>query len=514
MPIFDLALPDGRTLTLEAPNEQSALSAATEWHAANPKTAQNKGYGENFAEMATESAGQLGRGVGQLHNAWDFATSGAGRNVVPDTPANRIAGGFSALDPSGPQAPLTTSEHRAANRQAIGDLVRGFGNTVFGALGTAYSPINAAMRTYVGQPVESATGSKGAGTAAEITTGLFGPQAVTRAARFVGRTIAAKPSFEKIEEAATAGFRSPEVRNLEVKPDAPQAWANSLRTKLTDDGRSDITAPQTWRILSRLDNVPPGATVTGNNLASIRKELQAVAKETKDFKATEDASAATAAIKELDKFIVSGISPRDVIRGDPVAAQRVWNEARGNWAQTAKIRAADRRQIEADARANSSYSGLNFDNTMRQKMRDVATGPAGRGFNRPGERGAVERVVYGSPERNALRVGSSMLGGGGGIGATGVGALGTAATAGSAVPFWGAAAPFVGMGLRVVQNALTARDMDKLNVVLRANSPLARQQGGVRQDVALPLIAANIPPWFSNAVALQLLSRSSPFSGE
>lgn len=468
------------------------------------------GYMANFKEMATEGAGRLGRGVGQLHNAWDFASSGAGRNVVVDTPANRVAGGFSALDPSGPQAPLTTTEHQAANRQAIGDAVRGFGNVVSGTMGAAYAPLNAALRTYVGQPVEQATGSKAAGTAAELATGLFGPSVVTRGIGAIGRGAAIKPTPEAIQTAARQGFQSPVVRGMEVQSAPVTAWSQSLRGDLTSRGLGDVTADKTWRILGRLDNAPSGAPVTGNNLQSLRQELGTVAKERgPDFQATPDAAAATRAIERLDQFVATGIQPRDVVAGDPAAAARVWTEARGNYAQFAKMRAADRRQMQAEMQASGAHSGLNFDNNMRQKMRDVATGPAGRGFTGPGEREAIERVVQGSPERNTLRTVSNLAGGGGGIGAT---VTGTAAALGTGNP-WAALIGPAGMGARAVQNRMASRDMDRLNEVLRANSPLARQQGGGAQDVARALMSTSLTPRQRNLIAAQILSRLPPLPG-
>lgn len=499
MAIYDLALPDGRTLTLEAPNEQAAMTAATDWHASNPKVdTASKGYGANFSEMATESSGQLGRGVGQLHNAWDFAASGAGRNLAPDNPAGRVASGFSALDPASPQV-FTEGEHRVANREAIGNVVSGFGNTVQGALGTVYSPLNAAFRTYVGQPVERATGSKELGTAAELAAGFFGPSALTRVAQKVGRTIAAKPSADEIQAAATAGFQSPVVRGLEVRSAPVQTWSQTLRADLTRAGLDDIRAADTWRTLARLDNAPAGGAVTGNNLQSLRMSLAETAKARgPDFQPTPDAAAATRAIRSLDDFVAGGIGPRDVIRGNPTEAAATWAEARANYAQYAKIRAADRRQIQAEGNTGSAHSGLNYDNTMRQKMRDIATGPAGRGFTGPGEREAVERVVQGSPERNFLRVTSGAMGGGGGLGAL---ASGSAAGFGGGLGWAGAAVPAAGMALRIGQNALTARDMDRLNAVLRANAPLAN---GPTQGVARGLMGADLPDWIRNAVAMRM----------
>lgn len=475
------------------------------------EAAPQPGYVANFKQMATEGAGQLARGTAQLHNAWDFASSGAGRNVVPDTPANRVAGGFSALDPSGPQAPLTTAEHRGANRQAIGDTVRGFGNVVSGAMGAAYSPVNAALRTYVGQPVAQATGSPTAGTAAEIATGLFGPSVLGRVAGFAGRKIASKPTGEQIEAAGSAGFESPVVRSLEIRPTAPQTWSQAERARMTQAGHDDIHADKTFRTLARLDNIPAGGVVTGQNLQSIRRSLQNTAQEVgANFRPTPDAAAATQAIRSLDNFVENGIAARDVIRGNPAEAAAVWREARGNWAQASKIRSSDQRQIQGEAGAGSAHSGLNFDNTMRQKLRNVATGPEGRWFNQPGERGAVERVVYGSPERNTLRVGSAALGGGGGMGSVVAAGAGGLATGG-----WGATAPIAGMGLRLLQNSMTRRDMDRLNEILRANSPLAAQQGGAaRQGMAQALMSAQAPTWLRSAIAAQLLARTPPLPSE
>jgi hypothetical protein len=468
------------------------------------------GYGQNLVEMATEGAGELGRGVGQLHNAWDFATSGSGRNMAPDNPAGRVQSGFSALDKGGPQT-FTEGEHRTANRQAVGDLVSGFGNAVSGGLGAAYSPVNAAFRTYVGQPVERATGSKGAGTAAEIGAGLFGPAAITRAARTIGRTVAAKPSAEAIQASATTHFESPAIRNLELQPAAVQSWTAGMQNNLSS-GLGPRVAPKTWGILDDLNNAPQGARTTGFDLQALRQNLANVAKERgPDFQATPDAAAATRAIEHLDRYVAGGIRPRDVIAGNPAEASAAWERARGDYAQFAKIRAADRRQIQAEGNTGSAHSGLNFDNTMRQKMRDVATGPAGRGFTGPGEGEAVERIVHGSPERNAMRFTSALMGGGGGLGQALTSGGGMAAAVATGNPLPALVGP-AGIGLRLGQNALTARDMDRLNAVLRANSPLARERPG--QDIARALMGADLPPWAQNAIATALLSGSTPVPGK
>jgi hypothetical protein len=464
MPI--VTMPDGTNVDFgDLPDDQIRSMIASKFPSETKAPA--PGFLSNFKNMALEGTDQFVGGMDQLTGALRSAASGSG----PD-----------------------------ARKQEIGDLVRGFGNVVSGGLGAVYSPVNAALRTYVGQPVEDATGVPK--EIPELAVGMFGPSAVTRGARAVGRAVASKPTGEQIEAAAVAGFQSPAVRGLEVRPAPVQSWSQTLRADLTQSGLDDIQAPKTWETLSRLEG--GAGTVTGNNLQSLRKSLANTAKERgPDFQPTPDAAAATRAINSLDGLVAGGIRPRDVIAGDPRQAAAVWNEARGDYSQFAKIRAADRRQIQAEGNTGSAHSGLNYDNTMRQKMRDIATGPAGRGFTGPGEREAVERVVQGSPERNALRLTSGVMGGGGGLGSVVSG--GTAGLGG--LGWAGAAVPAAGMGLRVVENMMTARDMDRLNAVLRANSPLARRQGGRSQDVARALMGADLPPWAQNAVAMQLMSR-------
>jgi hypothetical protein len=94
MPIFDLALPDGRTLTLEAPDESAALGAATQWHQQNPKvdaaTDIGKGALSGLQQGAINTAGfggdvrsALSSGVGAVVDK--LGGSGQGASGIADT---------------------------------------------------------------------------------------------------------------------------------------------------------------------------------------------------------------------------------------------------------------------------------------------------------------------------------------------------------------------------------------------------------------------------------------------
>ena len=82
-------------------------------------------YPRNYEEMRTEAESQVGRGVSQLGGA--------------------IAGA---------KGDLSDPEERAR----LWEAAKGIGNVGAGALGFVASPISAAYRSVIGQPVEDVTG--------------------------------------------------------------------------------------------------------------------------------------------------------------------------------------------------------------------------------------------------------------------------------------------------------------------------------------------------------------------
>lgn len=103
--------------------------------------------------MAKESLEQAGRGVEQLAGQGDFSRP----SVVP-VPVD---------DPRGME------------------LLKGAGNAAVGALGYTASPINAALRTFIGKPIEDVTGGKIPKEYTEFAAGLATPGFGMRA--LVGR---------------------------------------------------------------------------------------------------------------------------------------------------------------------------------------------------------------------------------------------------------------------------------------------------------------------------------------
>jgi hypothetical protein len=88
-------------------------------------------------------------------------------------------------------------------------------------------------------------------------------------------------------------------------------------------------------------------------------------------------------------------------------------------------------------------------------------------------------ISVGTPERNLLRTGGNLLGGGGGLGST-LMAAGGALAAGPL----GVAAPVGGYALKQAGGASTRRQVELLMEMIRRRSPLAEEQGLTKPQVS------------------------------
>lgn len=273
------------------------------------------------------------------------------------------------------------------------------------------------------------------------------------------------PSVSELKAAASEGYNSPEVANLSVKAPALQTWSQDIRTRLTDAGLDENVAPKTWGILNKVDKAPVGAFVTGKNLDSLRKTFGNAAGTVEPA----ERKAAMEAIDALDEFLPK--TPKEsVLAGDPEKAASILEEARGNYSAAAHAQTIDKKQYKAETRAAAANSGMNAGNTMRQRVADILVNDKERRGFSPEAIAQMERVVNGEGGANAARMASNIMGGGGGVVAGGYGVTGALAS-NPAV----AAIPIVGWGLRKLSNAMTAREIGKLNEIIRADSPLGRK---------------------------------------
>jgi hypothetical protein len=207
MPSFTIDAPNGKSYTIEGDNAQGALSALRKHlgdeggkpteepadhglserqklspieKAVNPITS----YPETYQRMNKEARDQISRGAGQIAN----------HESLTDLQAHGIS-----------------------------DVLTGAANMGLGAVGYVASPISAAYRSIVGQPVEDVTGIPREYTefAAQLATpGIGLPGAVKSPAPNLPRPAAVAPTNEIVDAASRVSQVTPEAVNV------PRAFAS------------------------------------------------------------------------------------------------------------------------------------------------------------------------------------------------------------------------------------------------------------------------------------------------
>lgn len=375
----------------------------------------------------------------------------------------------------------------AGNRGAKGPI-EGLMSTGKAALAIptlAVSPITGALRSLIGHPMAQAEHAVGSlinpevaakddpqkmyeTAAGDVEKALMAAKPATPAVPKV-----AAPSVAELKTASRAGYNSPEVAAVEVKPQPVSDLSTKIESDLASRGfrpRANQGAPVFDEVR---DLVPPQgvSSVKVADLHSARKALGEIAKEVDTVgKPTSNAAAATIAKKHLDDFLPN-IQQADVIAGDAAKAARIMKEADANWAAAKRAENVDLQLTRADRQAAKSGTGSNIENSMRQKIAAMLDNPRRTvGFS-DAEKQAMESIVRGTPTRNALRK----------FGKLGVdGGLSMLLHAGGALETGGATVPLAigGTVARKLGEHLTSRAGTGLSEMVRSRSPLAAGNAG------------------------------------
>lgn len=334
----------------------------------------------------------------------------------------------------------------------------------------------------------------------------IGDQAIPGAARSLVPQRPAVPTAEQLKQAADAGYAAARNSGVEIAAPSVDTLARSIRQTLEQDGIIGELAPKTFAVIGKLQNPPSGSVAT---VAGIDAARRAFGHAAGDFTNKTEQLAAKRAIERLDEFMAA-LPPQSVVAGTPAAVANVGNvfrDARGNFAAASRSEkvtgAADRAELNA-AVANS---GQNLDNATRQRLRDILVRPKeSRGYS-PQELAQMETAARGTLPTNAARFTGNLLGGGGGLAAQTSGAIGGvlgAAATGSPIGAVAAVVPpTAGYAFKKLANALTKRQVGKLDEMVRKRSPL------YEQTVANPVMAVTDPAKRSALARLLLEMQAS-----
>lgn len=282
------------------------------------------------------------------------------------------------------------------------------------------------------------------------------------------------PTAEELKSAGGAGFDALRNLNVDIKPESVVNSFSGLRANLEKDGINAELAPKTFSILSRLGEAPADSVVTVGNLETVRRSLGNAAK---DFTNPTEQLAASRAIQHLKSYLAD-IPAGDVLRGDASQIPKILGEATGNYAAGSRSEQVAEAVRSAELGAGAANSGKNIGNAERQKFKSLLlSDKQSSGFS-PQELAQAERVVMGTTTGNTARHIANVLGGGGGMGqavASGIAATGGAALGGVPGAAVGAAVPPVlGNMARILANKSVERQVNKLDDMVRARSPLAQ----------------------------------------
>lgn len=280
---------------------------------------------------------------------------------------------------------------------------------------------------------------------------------------------AAVPTIAELKASATKGYDAAHASGLELHPQGVAQFASKAEQDLINNhahtGGQYGTAPKTLAVLDELQNAPAGATITAANLSTVRKNLGRIAGETKDFKPTPDAHAASVALEHLKDY-TENIPKGHILAGDAASYLSNIKQANADYAAMSRSRTVDTKLTRAE---NNAAGGIHTspDNQIKSQIRQILNNPkAQRGFSRE-EIDAMSGVNKGTVTSNVLRQ----------VGRMGAGVIPMMAHALTAMGTGGASIPAqlaVGVPLytaRKVAESLTRRRANNLDELIRKRSP-------------------------------------------
>lgn len=292
-------------------------------------------------------------------------------------------------------------------------------------------------------------------------------------------TAAPAPSAEELISAAKGIYKSPEIKAIQIPPQAVAGLSGKIQNDLVEQGFRPTAgnAPGTFAELNRL--APPDAvkSVGVDDLRAARRALGISAGEKNAIgQATPDARAATQAIGQIDDYL-NTLAPS-------------LKEANANYSAAKAAQTLDFRSMKAEHRAAKTGSGSNIENTMRQEVDKIPN----RGLM-PQEVALRDRITEGTFARNSLRK----------IGKLGVGdGLSLLLHGAAAIPTGGMTLPvaIAGTAARKTGEALTRRQINQLNNMIRSRSPLAQSMaptitsspGGLQEAFLRMLLSSLVRP--------------------
>ena len=491
MPNFTIETPNGKRLTIEAPDEATAIRGAQEWYAQQQKPAQPQampeagvaGSMDGMLPPDTQGAAPAPQGVGignelrRIGRSMDDAAR-IGANALTFGLADRFAGAM-----PGGQGTDAERKQTAQSRERLGP-VASTALDIAGGVATGAGLANAGLtaarlapnagiigRTLLGGVDGAALGAaNAAGYGEDVKKGawdgflgggagsLFG-EALAGTIRGFGRMTRkappAAPSLDDLKVRQKAAYNTFDQINPIYDAKELAAAQARLQQQFAQMGADPALQPQAFAALRRLEaDAATGNPITGKGLETIRRVAQ---------NANVPGNASNNTLSRAVANEVEGImaNPNAAIGGNAPAAAAAVKEGRELTTRIKKQEILDKLVERAKLNADSAGSGGNVDNALRQQLKRILTSDKlGRAFTAD-EKAMVAEVVKGGPGENAMRLVGKLSPQGSGLMAA-LGITGTAVNPALAIPF------AAGAGAKMIADRARSKSVDRLSELIRA----------------------------------------------
>lgn len=458
MAVFEIETPQG-TFEVDAPDAETAL-----------KVLQGAGAPPAAPEAPQSQAPERGafqRVDDFMRGAADMVTFGMADEISAKLGEWTGIGG--GIDKAG-----TYDENLAAQRarDATGGLER-FGGQVAGSLLLPAARAKTVMGAAGGGAVAGgaygfgsgeggfAERAKNAGKDALVggaAGGLFRAGANALGNRAAAKTIPTKGDLRRVAE---EGYDAAERAGVIYRPEAIRELATETVNDLARFGYHPQLQPRVAAVLSEMERLAQG-NVTHKGVDVLRRIAASAA-------SSADASERAIASKIIERIddLMMNPSYRNVLSGDVQAASRGTRQGRENWARMRRAEMVDTAAIKAQRRADSTGTGGNLENALRQNVRGILDNPRRSRGMTPQEISAAERVVSGAKGQDALRLVGRL--------SPTTGGLSAALNVGAAVTNPMLAIPgAIGMGAKIAADHMTRKNVKRLDQIIRSGGKTAK----------------------------------------
>jgi hypothetical protein len=227
------------------------------------------------------------------------------------------------------------------------------------------------------------------------------------------------PDTDEIFARGRAAYDRAEQAGVVIGPQGIQALATDIKTMLANNAYDPALAPKIKVVLDRLDDMSQG-NVTLKGVDTLRKIAGAKINPANRY----ESMLSGEVTRRIDDFL-DNLSPNNVVMGNAAQGAEALKEARFNWAQGRKSDMLDEAVERAVMKTQSTGSGGNINNALRQEFRAILTNKKRSSGLTPDESAAMHDIVKGTDSANLARLVGKLSPQGNGLMMTihGVGAL-------------------------------------------------------------------------------------------